>query len=83
VPPSPIVDGPALRPGDRSKAVAALKKRFRKFGYCLGETDEFEKDLEAILRAFQRHFRPERIDGIADLSTQATLDRLLDALRPG
>jgi len=29
--------------------------------------------------AFQRHFRPARIDGIADRSTIETLDRLLAA----
>jgi len=28
--------------------------------------------------AFQRHFRPARVDGIADSSTTNTLRRLLD-----
>ena len=32
------------------------------------------------LEAFQRHFRPERVDGIADFSTIDTLHRLLAAL---
>jgi N-acetylmuramoyl-L-alanine amidase len=27
--------------------------------------------------AFQRHFRPARVDGIADVSTMRTLERLL------
>jgi N-acetylmuramoyl-L-alanine amidase len=30
--------------------------------------------------AFQRHFRPEKIDGVVDPSTVATLRRLLKAL---
>jgi N-acetylmuramoyl-L-alanine amidase len=30
--------------------------------------------------AFQRHFRPERVDGIADDSTIDTLNRLMAAL---
>jgi len=29
------------------------------------------------VKAFQRHFRPERVDGIADESTLATLKDLL------
>ena len=33
-----------------------------------------------MVRAFQRHFRPAQVDGIADVSTIATLDRLLAAL---
>jgi len=34
-----------------------------------------------VVEAFQRHFRPARIDGRADKSTIATLDRLLAARR--
>ena len=30
-----------------------------------------------VVKAFQRHFRPERVDGIADESTRATLKDLL------
>jgi N-acetylmuramoyl-L-alanine amidase len=30
--------------------------------------------------AFQRHFRPERVDGRIDRSTVTTLERLLAAL---
>ena len=35
--------------------------------------------LEKVVEAFQRHFRPARIDGRADASTRDTLDRLLVA----
>jgi N-acetylmuramoyl-L-alanine amidase len=31
----------------------------------------------AVVRAFQRHFRPLRFDGVADASTIDTLSRLL------
>jgi N-acetylmuramoyl-L-alanine amidase len=33
-----------------------------------------------VVRAFQRHFRPALVDGIADVSTAATLDKLAAAL---
>ena len=35
--------------------------------------------MEAVT-AFQRHFRPARVDGIADHSTMATLHALLASL---
>jgi N-acetylmuramoyl-L-alanine amidase len=35
-----------------------------------------------VVTAFQRHFRPERVDGIADRSTMATLHALLESLPP-
>jgi N-acetylmuramoyl-L-alanine amidase len=33
-----------------------------------------------VVKAFQRHFRPERVDGRIDQSTITTLERLLAAL---
>jgi N-acetylmuramoyl-L-alanine amidase len=33
-----------------------------------------------VVTAFQRHFRPERVDGIADHSTLSTLHALLASL---
>jgi N-acetylmuramoyl-L-alanine amidase len=33
-----------------------------------------------VVRAFQRHFRPARVDGRIDQSTIVTLERLLAAL---
>jgi N-acetylmuramoyl-L-alanine amidase len=33
-----------------------------------------------VVTAFQRHFRPERVDGIADHSTMSTLHALLSSL---
>ncbi len=35
-------------------------------------------DLEATISAFQRHFRPELVDGTADAETIGRLSRLLD-----
>lgn len=76
VPPAPIVDGPVLRRGDRGVAVLDLQKRFRSYGYGLETDSEFGPETEAVVRAFQRHFRPARVDGVADPSTVETLARL-------
>jgi N-acetylmuramoyl-L-alanine amidase len=80
VQPAPIVAGPVLRSGDAGRAVVALQWRLRDYGYGIGEEGVFGEETAAVVRAFQRHFRPERVDGIADVSTLATLDRLLAAL---
>jgi N-acetylmuramoyl-L-alanine amidase len=80
VQPEPILAGPSLRRGDSGDTVATLKQRFRDYGYGLGEESQFDAETEAVVRGFQRHFRPERVDGIADPSTVATLARLLAAL---
>jgi N-acetylmuramoyl-L-alanine amidase len=77
VPPEPIAEGQRLRLGDTGGAVADLKRRFRRYGYSLGAESQFDDETAAVVRAFQRHFRPALVDGIADLSTVRTLDRLL------
>jgi len=83
--PEPVVAGPMLQAGDEGEAVLDLKYRFRTYGYGLGpeslfEGAVFDDETAAVVRAFQRHFRPAQIDGIADVSTIATLDKLLSAL---
>lgn len=80
VPPCPLVAGPVLGPGDASAAVVALQWRLRGFGYGLSEDGRFGDETAAVISAFQRHFRPERVDGIADVSTMATLDKLIESL---
>lgn len=83
VPPAPIVEGPVLRRGDAGEAVVTLHKRFRLYGYGLDDESEFGAATEAVVTAFQRHFRPERFDGVADTSTVKTLDRLIAGLDHG
>jgi N-acetylmuramoyl-L-alanine amidase len=80
VPPAPIAAGPAVKRGDRGTAVRTLHKRFRDYGYDIGNETEFDAQTEAVVTAFQRHFRQEKVDGIADASTVTTLGRLIAAL---
>src|SRR5690606_39086143 len=56
----------AIAPTDAANAAQMLAR----FGY---ETE----DLAATLRAFQRRFRPVRIDGVADAETTGLLADLL------
>lgn len=79
VPPAPLEGGPGLGPGDEGEAVERLQRGLLEFGYGVEVTTTYGTGLEKVVEAFQRHFRPARIDGRADASTVATLDRLLAA----
>ena len=81
VAPAPLAEGPVLKPGDRGEAVTMLQTMLARYGYGLPLTGEFDATNEAVVAAFQRHFRPARVDGIADTSTVTTLRDLL-AARP-
>ncbi len=80
--PEPVVAGPMLKLGDSEPAVADLKQRFRGYGYGLGAEPLYDDETVAVVRAFQRHFRPAQVDGIADVSTVATLEKLIAARPP-
>ena len=41
-----------------------------------------EADTTAVVRAFQRHWRPDKVDGIADGETRARLIALLRVSLP-
>lgn len=76
VEPAPISDGPAFRRGDEGLPIRALQAMLAHYGYGLDLTGVFDARTEAVVTAFQRHFRPARVDGIADRSTLETLHRL-------
>jgi N-acetylmuramoyl-L-alanine amidase len=77
VEPAPIVDGAALRPGDRGEEVATLQQALADYGYGITLTGSYDTTTEIVVTAFQRHFRPARVDGIADASTVRTLNKLI------
>ncbi|MBI3701595.1 MAG: N-acetylmuramoyl-L-alanine amidase [Afipia sp.] len=77
VAPEPITDGASLRTGDTGDAVGALQTALRAYGYGIDVTKIFDEPTRDVVFAFQRHFRPVRVDGVADPSTVATLTRLL------
>lgn len=49
----------------------------RRYGYAIDPTGEADPWTGTVLKAFQRHFRPARIDGVLDSSTLDTLERLV------
>ena len=63
--------------GDRGEAVASLQKSLGEYGYGIPTNGMFDSATHDVVVAFQRHFRPQRVDGVADVSTLTTLDELL------
>lgn len=72
--------GPCLNRGDAGEAVRDLQAKLAKAGYGVPTSGHFDHVTAAVVAAFQRRHRPERVDGVADSSTSVTLDRWLDAL---
>jgi N-acetylmuramoyl-L-alanine amidase len=78
VKPAPITEsGPLLTLGDRGERVAALQNSLRTYGYGLATSGTYDSETHDVVAAFQRHFRPQRVDGLADASTCKTLHDLL------
>jgi N-acetylmuramoyl-L-alanine amidase len=77
VAPEPIGAGPELKSGDSGDAVSGLQEQLSDYGYGIPATGIFCELTSDVVMAFQRHFRPLRVDGAADVSTLATLHRLL------
>ena len=72
--------GRFFQKGDHGQPVEALQSMLSLYGYDIDITGEYSDKTEGVVAAFQRHFRPGRVDGIADMSTIETLHRLLATL---
>ncbi|MBO6716852.1 MAG: N-acetylmuramoyl-L-alanine amidase [Rhizobiaceae bacterium] len=82
VEPEPIGNDVGLCKGDSGDAVKSLQSKLLSYGYGIEPTGSFDDRTRIVIEAFQRHFRPGRVDGVADRSTVETLDRLLSADAP-
>ena len=80
VEPSPVGGGRFFQQGDSGPPVEALQAMLALYGYDVPVSSEYCARTHGVVEAFQRHFRQERVDGIADVSTIETLHRLLKAL---
>jgi N-acetylmuramoyl-L-alanine amidase len=80
VEPAAVTGGRFFQRGDSGPPVEALQAMLALYGYNTPVSGAFCDRTRGDVEAFQRHFRPERVDGIADFSTIDTLHRLLKAL---
>jgi len=75
--PAPIKGGRFFARGDAGPPVEALQAMFAMLGYGVAVDGTYDERFEAVVAAFQRHWRPEKVDGVADGSTITTLRDLL------
>ena len=80
VEPEPIEGGPLFASAEEGPPIRALQTMLALYGYGVELTGVMDRQTEVALAAFQRHFRPERVDGRPDASTIKTLRALIDAL---
>lgn len=78
VEPTPAPGAP-LAEGDEGLGVLILRSGLARLGYDCPRTGSFDVDLAVVIRAFQRHWRPSQVDGVADGETRARLMALLRA----
>ncbi len=79
--PSP---GEPLAEGEEGVGVFALQAGLTRLGYDAPPVGVFDAATRTVVEAFQRHWRPARVDGVADGETRARLVGLLRAAQaPG
>ena len=78
--PAPITPGETIRLGAEGERVLALQQALARYGYGIELSSQYDTATMEVVTAFQRHFRPERVDGITDHSTLTTLQALLGSL---
>lgn len=81
VDPAPIDEAdPGLPLGCHGAVVAETQTMLKNYGYAIAPSGNFDLATEFVIKAFQRHFRPARVDGRIDHATIATLQALSAAL---
>jgi N-acetylmuramoyl-L-alanine amidase len=77
--PAPLtLEGAGLKPGETSEGVRRLQRQLQTYGYGIDDTGSYGAQMQIVVAAFQRHFRQERVDGIADASTLLTVRALME-----
>ena len=75
----PIPPGAPLTLGDEGPGVFALQAGLNRLGYDSAPSGRYDETTALLTAAFQRHWRPERFDGVADGQTRSRLMALLRA----
>ena len=74
---APPAPGAPLKKGDEGVGVFAMQAAFTRLGYDSAPSGKFDEHTAAIVKAFQRHWRQDKVDGVADGATRAQLIALL------
>lgn len=74
--------GPPIGAEEEGLGVMVIQGALRRIGYDAPTSGVFDADTQTVLIAFQRHFAPHRLDGIADGQTRARLTALARLAHP-
>jgi N-acetylmuramoyl-L-alanine amidase len=74
-----VTDAEPLKPNDTGPQVIELQRLLTDYGYGVDASGRYDIATGEVITAFQRHFRPSNVDGIADAATVETLRKLLAA----
>lgn len=69
--------GAPLSPGDEGLGVMVLRSGLHRLGYGVKPGGAYDDETRVTVMAFQRHWHPDRLDGVADGETRARLVGLL------
>jgi len=72
-------DDPIFVLGESSPQVEEAQRLLAQYGFAVTPSGYLDAVARDAVAAFQRHFRPQRVDGVVDVSTIATLKALLAA----
>ncbi len=65
-------------PADDASRLLPVRRQLRVIGYTVEDAGDMDDRLATVLRAFQRHWRPEAVNGRADAGTRARLQALAE-----
>lgn len=78
--PMPPTVAREIDPAVAHSSVTTCQRLLASYGYDVPVDGLLSEPTRKVISAFQRHFRPERVDGLPDQSTIGTLQRLIDGL---
>ena len=66
--------------GMRGTAVTDIQKKLSYFGYNIKTTGHYDRRMQDVVIAFQRHFRPKQVDGVFDWLCRDLLSDLISQI---
>ena len=78
-PTPPSQTGPIYVLGESNPTITEVQTLLNRYGYAVNVTGYLDGTTRDAIAAFQRHFRPTRVDGVLDASTVSTLRALIEA----
>ena len=63
------ISSEGLAPGETGASVRQMQEHLQRIGYGIGASGTYDPLTEAVVRAFQRRWLPDRVSGTADIQT--------------